>query len=205
MKKSVYQPKHMGAYKFTAREEYYAPEHVRGLAFSDKFTAFLIFVAVLMIMLLAQIVENVEARADEGWAPLTIQEEGWGRMAKPTEATTYVYNGRTRVNLPEDVFTEINGWAEEYNQLLNEWQKQEPDAKYYGALQEGFLYCYQTLMSRLGYIDGFYAEGAGLVRGDDQSLLWMGHTLENDGAALQSAGLDRLWDQYETGSFGAID
>lgn len=114
------------------------------------------------------------ARADGTWAPASIVETSpAGRMATPSVAETYLYAGRTRVTLPDDVIAEINAWAQGYTESVEAWSAEDgPEADaYYGGLEEGFNYATQTLLSRLGYLDGHYRDGDSTVLADPDATL----------------------------------
>lgn len=132
------------------------------------------------------------------WKPATIVETSpAGRMSAPSQATTYLCEGRTRVTLPDDVIAEINAWADAYSERLADWESEDGEdfAAYYGGLEEGFSYATQTILARLGYLDAFYRDGDSTVLADpDATLLDAPDTWDSE-----------TFFAYETASFGTID
>lgn len=120
-----------------------------------------------------------------------VQTSPVGRMETAGEVSSYLYNGRTRINLPQDVLTELNEWSTAYTARLEEWNAEDGadfDA-YYGGLQEGYNYAYSMILSRLGYIDAWEAD----------------ETLQNvpDGWDQSEEGQEFF--AWENAGFGAID
>lgn len=138
----------------------------------------------------------------EGWAPATIVETSpVGRMAEPGEATTYLYGGRTRVQLPEDVLAEINAWADGYSERIQEWAEEDGEdfAAYYGGMEEGYCYALQTVMARLGYLDSYYRGG--------ECTEWFeaDATLADVPEGWGSTYLGETFAAWDTASFGSLD
>lgn len=138
----------------------------------------------------------------EGWAPATIVETSpVGRVEAAGETDTYVYGGRTRVDLPEDVIAEIDAWADAYSERLSEWAAEDGDefAAYYGGVEEGFNYALQTVMARLGYLDGYYRQDDGGEWFDSDA------TLADVPEGWDSTYLGETFGAWDTASFGSID
>lgn len=140
----------------------------------------------------------------EGWAPATIVEASpVGRVEAAGEATTYLYGGRTRVDLPEDVVAELNAWADGYCERLEEWAAEdgEGSAAYYGGMEEGFNYATQTIMARLGYLDGYYRQE------DEYTGRWFeaDATLADVPEGWDETHLGETFLAWDTASFGSLD
>lgn len=134
-----------------------------------------------------------------GWSPATIVETSpVGRVAEAGEASTYLYEGRTRVNLPEDVVAEINAWSAAYLERLDEWSAEDGHGRdeFYGGMEEGFAYGVQTVMGRLGYLDEFSAEASDMEPGS---------TLADVPEGWDEANAGRTFLQWEDAAFGRID
>lgn len=138
----------------------------------------------------------------QGWAPATIVETSpAGRMAEASEATTYLYGGRTRVDLPEDVVAEINAWSDGYLENVEKWAEEDGEdfAAYYGGMEEGYTYAIQTILARLGYLDGYYRDDDSAAFADPDA------TLRDVPEGWDETRLGETFVAWDEASFGTLD
>lgn len=164
--------------------------------------------AVFALMSAAFLAMAVTADAEEAWSPFRfIEWSSQEAVEEPAEATTYVARGRTRVNLPEEVLGDLNVWADAVAAQQLEWHYEDQEAgldngMYYGGWEEGYNYAFQTIMARLGYLDGYYRDATGI----DCRNEWASSnaTLETAEEAMDEAGVLDTFYLWEDASFGRL-
>lgn len=212
-RKNANAPKHLASVEIApgltvapVTETENAPKHLAPKPV--KTVRYAVLAAVFALMSAACLATAVTASADEWAGPHRfIQVSAQSAVETPGEATTYVARGRTRVNLPEEVLSDLNAWAEAVAAQQMEWYHEDQDAgldngQYYGGWEEGYAYCFQTLMARLGYLDGYYQDMAGI----DCHNEWASSnaTLETAEEAMDEADVLDLFYLWEDASFGML-